>query len=159
MLPRLKQLLEAEHVPYQVHPHRVAYQATAVAAADHVPASEMAKVLVLRSDRQFVMAVLPATRDLELQRLRDLVGDPRLVLADETEFASLFPGCETGAMPPFGDLFGMPLWVDDSLGREEETVFNAGNHRETVHISYRDFVRLAHPEFGDFGRRRDALGN
>lgn len=159
MLPRLKQLLEAERVPYQVHPHPVAYEATAVAAADHVPPSEMAKVLVLRSDRQFLMAVLPATRDLELERLRDAVGDPRLRLASEDEFAGLFPGCEPGAMPPFGRLFGLPLWVDDSLGREEETVFNAGNHRETVHLAYRDYVRVAHPAFGDFGRRRNAFGS
>ena len=155
MLPRLKKLLDTERVPYEVHPHPVAYTAAALAAADHVPPSEVAKVVVLRSDRQFLMAVLPGTRDLELQRLRDIVGDPQLRLASEDEFAGLFPGCELGAMPPFGDLFDMPVWVDDSLGREEETVFNAGNHRETVHIAYRDFVRLAHPAFGEFGRRRD----
>ncbi len=151
MSQRLKEFLEAQHVPYEVHEHPVAYTARAVAAADHVPATEMAKVVVLRSERQFLMAVLPASRDLDLQRARDAVGDRRLRLASEDELTGLFPDCEVGAMPPFGDLFGLPVWVDDSLGREAETVFNAGSHRETVHMAYKDFVRLAHPSFGELG--------
>src|SRR5262249_27973009 len=82
-----------------------------------------------------------------------LVGDPQLRLATEAEFADAFPECELGAIPPIGELFGVPLWVDDSLGREAETVFSAGTHHETVHLAYRDFVRLAKPTFGAFSTR------
>ncbi|HZR81004.1 MAG TPA: YbaK/EbsC family protein [Candidatus Binatia bacterium] len=153
ILPKLKELLDARQVRHEVRAHKVAYTATGVAAADHVPPSEMAKVVVLRGCGGYLMAVLPASRELDVERLRDAVGDPDARLASEDEFAHLFPGCEPGAMPPFGDLFGMPLWADDSLGRESETVFNAGNHRETVHMAYCDFVRLAHPTFAAFARQ------
>lgn len=159
MLQSLQRLLEGQHVPYEVHTHRQAFTATDTAAADNVPPSEMVKVVVLRSGDRFVMAALPASRTLDIERLRETVGDPTLRLATEREFADAFPACEPGAMPPFGELFGMALWVDDSLGREIETVFNAGNHRETVHLAYRDFVRLAKPQFGAFTRRPGAGGH
>jgi Ala-tRNA(Pro) deacylase len=155
ILRSLQRLLEDNHVPYEVHPHPVAYTAKETAAVDGVPPSEMAKVLVLRGRSRLMMAVLPATHALDLERLRATVGDPELRLASEREFADAFPACETGAIPPFGQLFGMPLWVDDSLGRERETVFNGGNHHETVHIAYADYVRLAKPHFGEFSWRGD----
>jgi Ala-tRNA(Pro) deacylase len=104
------------------------------------------------------MAVLPASHTLDLERLRETTGEPGLRLAAEREFADAFPDCEPGAIPPFGQLFGMPVWVDDSLGRERETVFNGGNHRETVHLAYQDFVRLAKPQFGEFSRRGSPRG-
>lgn len=155
ILRSLQRLLDEYHVPYEVHVHPKAYTAKETAAADHVPPSEMAKVLVLRGHDRFLMAVVPATHVLELEQLRRTVGDPELRLASEREFIDAFPACEPGAIPPFGQLFGMPLWVDDSLGRERETVFNGGNHRETVHLAYKDFVRIAKPQFGEFSRRGD----
>jgi Ala-tRNA(Pro) deacylase len=155
MMERLKQLLDASHVPYELHRHARADTATAVATADHVPCSEMAKVVLLRGGDHYVMVVLPASRRLDLSRARDTVEEPDLELASESEVARMFPDCETGAMPPFGDLFGIPVWVDDTLGRESETVFNAGNHRETVHMAYADYVRLAKPSFGALTRPRD----
>lgn len=145
MLQRLREFLDANGVPYQVHAHRNTVTAVSTARADHVPQSEMAKVVMVRARDGYLMAVLPASRRLDLGRLRAAVGDPSLQVAGEDEMSTLFPGCETGAMPPFGALFGLPVWVDDSLGREHETVFNAGNHSETVHMAYRDFVRLASP--------------
>jgi Ala-tRNA(Pro) deacylase len=148
MMERLKQFLDSSHVPYELHEHAPANTATAVAAADHVPCSEMAKVVLLRAGTHYVMAVVPASRRLDLVRTRDAVEEPGLELAAESELVQLFPDCEKGAMPPFGNLFGIPVWVDDALGRESETVFNAGNHRETVHMAYADFVRLAKPSFG-----------
>jgi Ala-tRNA(Pro) deacylase len=154
ILLRLKELLDAKRVPYQVHSHPAAYTAAEVAAADHVPPSEMAKVVVLRSESGFLMAVVPASRELDVERLREAVGDPRLRLATEEEFTPLFPGCEPGAMPPIGDLFGLPVWADDALGREVETVFNGGNHRETVHMAYASFAHLAHPSFAAISRER-----
>ena len=148
MIERLKQLLDSSHVPYELHEHTRANTATAVAAADRIPCSEMAKVVLLRAGDHYVMAVVPASRRLDLARVRDTIEEPDLELASESELVRLFPDCEKGAMPPFGNLFGIAVWVDDVLGRESETVFNAGNHRETVHIAYADFVRLAKPSFG-----------
>ena len=153
ILRSLKRLLDENHVPYEVHAHPRSFTAKETAAADHIPPSEMAKVLVLKSHDHFLMAVLPASHTLDVERLRETVGDDYLRLAAEREFTDAFPACEPGAIPPFGQLFCMPLWVDDSLGRERETVFNAGNHQETVHLAYADFVRLAKPQFGEFSRR------
>ena len=150
IVARLKEFLDASHVPYEVHPHPRALSAVAVARADHVPATEMAKVLLIRSQHDYLVAVLPASRRLDLHRLEELVGE-RLELAREEEVDRLFPRCERGAMPPFGNLFGLPVWVDDSLGREAETVFNGGTHAETVHMAFADFARLAEPSFGNFG--------
>jgi len=153
IMQSLQRLLDDNRVRYEVHAHSRSFTAKETAAADHVPPSEMAKVVVLKSGERFLLAVLPATRTLDLDILRETVGDAKLRLASEREFADVFAGCEPGAIPPFGQLFGMPTWVDDSLGRERELVFNAGNHRETVHLAYEDFVRLAKAEFGEFSRR------
>ncbi len=155
ILRSLRSLLEDHHVPYEVHVHRLSYTARDTAVADHIPPSEMAKVLVLRGRDQLLMAVLPASHTLDLECLRKTVGDPQLRLAAERELVEACPACEAGAIPPFGQLFDMPLWVDDSLGRERETVFNGGNHCETVHVAYEDFVRIAKPQFGEFSRRSE----
>jgi Ala-tRNA(Pro) deacylase len=153
ILQSLQRLLDEHRVRYEVHPHPRTFTAKETASADRVPPSEMAKVLVLRGRDRFLMAVLPASHTLDLARLRETVGDSDLRLASERELADASPGCEPGAVPPFGELFRMPLWVDDSLGRETEIVFNGGNHQETVHLAYQDFVRLATPMFGEFSRR------
>jgi Ala-tRNA(Pro) deacylase len=157
IMQSLQRLLDDNRVRYQVHAHPTSFTAKQTAAADHVPPSEMAKVVVLKSDERFLLAVLPATHTLDLDLLRETVGDPKLRLAPEREFADAFADCEPGAIPPFGRLFGMPTWVDDSLGREREMVFNAGNHRETVHLAFDDFARVAKAEFGEFSRR--GVGN
>ena len=152
MMERLKQFLDASQVRYQVHTHSRANTATAVAAADRIPLSEMAKVVLIRAGRQYMMAVLPASRRLDLAQMRTATEEPDLELASESEVGQLFPDCETGAMPPFGNLFGLAVWVEDSLGRETETVFNAGNHRQTVHMAFSDFARLVKPSFGALAR-------
>lgn len=149
---RLKEHLEANHVRYEVHPHAEAFTALEVARADHVPASEMAKVVMLRSGDEFLMAVLPAPYKVDLTRLRRSARRPELHLATESEFTHLFPECEAGAMPPFGNLFGLPVWVDEPLARQDEIVFNAGTHSQTVHMAYADFERLVHPQVASFGK-------
>lgn len=159
ILASLQRLLDGEHVPYEVHAHRSAMTAADLAAADHVPPSEVAKTVVLRSGERCLLAVLPATRYLDLGRLKALTGDPHLRLATERELGDLFPGCELGAIPPIGGLWGTAVWVDDSLGREDETAFSGGNHHETVHLAYRDFVRVAKPSFGAFSARGAGRGH
>lgn len=150
ILAKLKELLDANDVHYEVHSHRRAFTAQEVAAADHVPGREMAKVVMLRDDGQFFMAVLPAPGHVSLDRFAKAVGRPDMRLATETEFADLFPDCELGAMPPFGHLYGIPVWVDESLTGNDEITFNAGNSEQTVHMKYADFVRLAEPKIASF---------
>jgi Ala-tRNA(Pro) deacylase len=144
ILTTLKKFLDAAGVRYEVRTHGTAYTAQEVAAAEHIPGREMAKVVMVRDGDGYLMTVLPAPYHLSFDRLEKAAGHP-LRLARETEFAELFPGCEPGAMPPFGNLFGIPVWADESLTRDDEIAFNAGNHEQTVHMRYADFERLVKP--------------
>jgi Ala-tRNA(Pro) deacylase len=146
ILTKLKEFLDANRVRYEVRMHRPAFTAQEVAAAEHVPGREMAKVVILRDGDEYLMAVLPAPCHVDLERLGKAAGRANVHLATEAQFASLFPGCDPGAMPPFGNLYGLPVWVDESLTRDEEIVFNAGTHEQTVHMRYADFARLAQPK-------------
>ena len=153
VLTRLEKLLEDQRVPYEVHVHPAAYTATGIAHADHVPETEMAKVVILLSRGELLMVTLPASQAIDLPRMAQLLDDPDVRLAREEEFAERFGDCELGAMPPFGKLFGMPQWAEDTLGREAETAFSAGTHHETIHMAFRDFARLSGAQFGSFGKR------
>jgi Ala-tRNA(Pro) deacylase len=146
ILTKLKEFLDANRVRYQVRSHRAAFTAQEVAAAEHVPGREVAKVVMLRDGDAYLMAVVPAPSHVDLGRLGKAAGRPNLHLATEEQFASLFPGCQPGAMPPFGNLWGLPVWADESLARDEEIAFNAGNHEQTVHMRYADFARLVQPK-------------
>ncbi|MBI4517777.1 MAG: YbaK/EbsC family protein [Deltaproteobacteria bacterium] len=148
ILMKLRDFLDSNSVRYEVASHRQAFTAQEVAAAEHVPGIEVAKVVMLRSGGDFVMVVLPAPYHVDLARARELLGKPDLRLAAEQEFAPLFPKCEAGAMPPFGNLFNVPVWVDEALARDDEIVFNAGTHTQTVRMKYADFARLVAPQVG-----------
>lgn len=150
ILTKLKEFLDAKGVRYEVRSHRTAYTAQEVAAAEHVPGREVAKVVMVRDGGDYLMAVLPAPYHVGLERLARAAERPGLRLATEAEFVRLFPGCDAGAMPPFGNLWGIPVWVDDSLTKDEEIVFNAGNHEQTVRLAYADFARLTQPRVATF---------
>jgi Ala-tRNA(Pro) deacylase len=152
ILGKLKAFLDENGVRYSLHDHPQTFTASATAAAEHVSRAEMAKVVVLRQERKFLMAVLPASWMIDLGTLRRATGMHDLHLATEDEFVSLFPGCEPGAMPPFGNLFGLAVWVDESLARTGEIVFNAGTHSQAVHMAYDDFARLVQPRVASFHR-------
>ena len=145
ILKKLKDFLDGNGVAYEVCSHRTAYTAQEVAAAEHIPGREMAKVVMVRDGSTYLMAVLPAPHHVDLLQVEKATGRHGLRLATEAEFARLFPGCEPGAMPPFGNLYGIPVWADESLTRDDEIAFNAGNHEQTVHMKYADFARLAQP--------------
>ena len=142
---RLKKYLDQQQVPYEIHIHRTAYTAQQVAAEEHVPGRMMAKTIIVESDGQFLMVVLPAPRRVDIATVRQMLRQPQARLATEAEFASLFPDSETGAMPPFGNLYGLPVYVDEELSRDREIVFNAGTHRETIRMRFADFQRLVNP--------------
>lgn len=155
ILTKLKEYLGSNRVRYELRTHAKAYTARGVANAEHLPAIEVAKVVILRSGGEFLMAVLPALYRVDLTQLRHLTGRPELHLATEDEFAKLFPQCEPGAMPPFGNLYGLPVWVDEPLCRQREIAFNAGTHTQTVHMAYADFARLVQPRIASFGKPED----
>jgi Ala-tRNA(Pro) deacylase len=143
---RLKKFLDKEEIPYLTVRHSRAFTAQEVAASCHIPGHEMAKTVIVKLDGEMVMVVLPASAQIDLDLLRDFAGaEGRVRLADELEFEDLFPGCELGAMPPFGNLYGMEVFVAPELAANEEIAFNAGSHTEIIRMSYADFARLVRP--------------
>jgi Ala-tRNA(Pro) deacylase len=146
MLQKLLAFLDENKVEYTLHAHPTAYTAREVASVEHVSAHKVAKTVVFFSENGYGMAVLPGDSMVDLQSLRTLLGVSRLRLATESELNDLFPECELGAMPPFGNISDMPVFVDSSLAGEEMIAFNAGTHRDVVYIKFRDWERLAKPK-------------
>lgn len=147
---RVKAYLEEEGVAYEHGEHPPAFTAQEVAAAEHIPGKELAKTVMLTDGGTFLMAVLPATRRVEIDELREVAGNSELRLAEEEEFADLFPNVEIGAMPPFGNLYDVPVFVDQSLREDESITFNAGTHTDTIRMAYADFERLVDPVVAEF---------
>ncbi len=143
---RLTQFLDVEGIKYVVITHSVAYTAQGIAALTHIPGKELAKTVIVKIDGSYAMAVLPASRQLSLTFLRAAAHAKTVSVAYEGEFKSRFPDCETGAMPPFGNLYGMAVFVDQSLSHDPEIAFNAGSHRELIRLSWSDFERLVEPK-------------
>lgn len=148
---RLQDYFRDNGVECQVQEHPTAYTAQEVAAAEHVSGYQLAKVVVVKADGAMSLAVVPAPYRVELSKLAALAGVPELRLAREEEFEGLFPDCEAGAMPPLGNLYGLDVWVDQSLAEQAEIAFTACDHRHTFRLAYADFERLATPRSGDFG--------
>jgi Ala-tRNA(Pro) deacylase len=159
ILRRLKELLEEARVSYEVYNHPLAYTAQEIAAQQHFSGKEMAKVVVLDVDGRLVMGVIPGSQRINLNTVKASLGAKAVKLATEAEFISRFPECEIGAMPPFGNLFGLPVVVDPALEKDEHIYFNAGNHVQTVRLSYKDFARLIEPQIASLvqtGKREAA---
>ena len=153
ILSKLRESLDQNQVEYTHTVHPLAYTAREVASAEHVPAHGVAKTVVFLSEQGYGMAVLPADCVVDLDQLRLDLGLSRLRLATEAELSELFPGCELGAMPPFGNLWGLPVYVDSAMSGEETIAFNAGTHRDVIHMRYRDFERLVNPAAIPFAKR------
>lgn len=144
--------LRENKVPFEVQHHAVAYTAQEVAASEHVPGRMLAKVVMLLGDGKLSMFVLPAPARVDLEKAAAVLGAREVRLAHEDEFADRFPGCEVGAMPPFGKLYDLPLYVDKSLAEDETIVFEAGTHTDTMSMKYADFERVAKPTVAEFAR-------
>jgi Ala-tRNA(Pro) deacylase len=147
---KLKELLDHEHAKYVTIAHPAAYTAQEVAESAHVSGKEMAKTVVVELGGRMVMAVLPANRKLDLSGLREAAGNAKARLAAEEEFRKLFPDCEVGAMPPFGNLYGMDVYVASALTEDAEIAFNAGSHTELIKMPFQEFQRLTHAKVADF---------
>lgn len=142
---RLHRLLDANHVKYQTIAHLPAPTAQETAAVAHVPGREFAKTVIVNIDGRLAMVVQNAKSLVPLSRIRAVTGAQEVHLASEHEFEDSFPDCEPGAMPPFGNLYGMEVFVTQDLAEDEEITFNAGSHTELVKLGYQDFARLVHP--------------
>jgi Ala-tRNA(Pro) deacylase len=142
---RLRSFLESHSVEYSVTVHPRAYTAREVAVAEHLPPRELAKTVVLFGDGEYLMVVIPANKVVDLPEARLVLGSNQVRLATEEELGKLFPDCELGAMPPFGSLYRMQVCLDSSLNGEDRIAFNAGTHREVLHMKMIDFRRLTQP--------------
>ena len=150
MLAKLCELLDANRVPYSPLVHHAAFTPQEVAAAEHVPGREHAKVAIVKAGKRFVMAVLPAPKKIDFHKLAAVLPEKEARLAAEDEFSGLFSECEPGAMPPFGSLFGLSVIVDASLEKDDSIAFQAGTHVESLRMRYADFKRIAKPQVADF---------
>ncbi len=155
-LASLVNFLDQNNVKYVVISHSPAYTAQGIAALAHIPGKEVAKTVVIKLDGKLVMTVLPANFHVNLGLLKKATEAKTAELASEAEFKDRFPECETGAMPPFGNLYGMDVFADEKLAEDKEIVFNAGSHRELIRMAWEDFERLAIPKVIRLTARRAA---
>jgi len=149
---RLEQYLREQSVPFQVQHHPETFTAQELAASEHVSGKSVAKVVMVLADGQLVMLALPAPDHVDLAKVRTLLGARDVRLAGEADFASWFPDCEVGAMPPFGHLYELALYLDESLVDDGTIYFQAGTHTDTISMSFADYQRLAHPAIAVFAR-------
>jgi Ala-tRNA(Pro) deacylase len=147
---RLKLYLDDHKVKYVTIKHSLAYTAREIAESAHIQRRELAKTVMVNIDGKMAMAVLPATEKASLRLLKRAAGASKVTLASEDEFRDRFPECELGAMPPFGNLYGMEVFVAESLRENREIAFNAGSHVEVIKLAYQDFDRLAKPKVMSF---------
>ena len=147
---KLKEFLDKEKIKYVSIIHSPAYTAQEVAASAHITGKELAKTVIVQLDGETAMAVLPANRKIVLQDLREVTRADQVKFVPEDQFKKLFPDCETGAMPPFGNLYGMEVYAAAALGENEAIAFNAGSHTEIIKLAYKDFERLAKPKVVSF---------
>ncbi|MFC1651207.1 aminoacyl-tRNA deacylase [Candidatus Latescibacterota bacterium] len=139
---KLKDFLDSNNVKYVAIKHSTAYTAQDVAASTHVPGREMAKTVMVKVDGKMTMAVLPASNKVDFGLLKKAIGTKNIELADEKEFKDMFPECDVGAMPPFGNLYGIDVYVSQNLAVDEEIAFNAGSHTEIIKLAFEDYKRL-----------------
>ena len=149
---RLKQFLDTSKVKYTATKHPVVYTAQEIAAAQHIPGRQLAKSVLVNTDRGVALAVLPAIHLIDLKKLKAALDAKTVSIAKEADIKQHFPDVEVGAMSPFGNLYQVPVVVDRVLGESEEITFNAGSHTDTATMRYRDFAALAKPRVGAFGQ-------
>jgi len=152
LLDKLRVFLDENHAEYTHTVHSLAYTAREVAAAEHLPAREVAKAVVIHGDEGYHMLVLPASKLVDFQEVRLALGLSHARMVPETELNRLFPDCELGAMPPIGNLYGIQVYLDSGLASEDMITFNGGTHRDVVHMTTREFRRLVRPTIVSLAR-------
>lgn len=143
---KLRDYLDQNHIKYMILLHSPAFTAQEIAASAHVSGRKLAKTVIVKLKKGLAMIVLPAKDHVNFAELRSITGDETVDLAVESEFKDRFPGCEVGAMPPFGSLYGMPVFITGNLASERILIFNAGSHSELMQVAMKDFEQLEHPK-------------
>jgi Ala-tRNA(Pro) deacylase len=156
-IKKLKAFLDENNVKYITIRHSGAYTSQEIAASAHIAGKEFAKTVIIKIDGKMAMAVLPASYQLNFKLLHEIFGTQQVTLATEAEFKYAFPDCEVGAMPPFGNLYDMEVFVAESLAEDKDIAFNAGNHTEMIKLSYADFERRVHPRVFKFSQKTVSL--
>lgn len=151
---KIREYLDSHQIAYQFCTHSPAYTAQGLAHVQHVSGKELAKVVMVVVNGRMMMTVLPGSHRVEIERLEGLLEGQKSRLATEEEFKDLFPDCEVGAMPPFGNLYNLEVWADSELQKHQSITFNAGTHVETIRMSLEDFNRLVQPKTGSFSTLR-----
>jgi Ala-tRNA(Pro) deacylase len=154
-LTKLRQYLDSRNIKYLVVSHSVAYTAQGIAALVHLSGKKLAKTVIVKIDGVLAMAVVPASMHVDLELLRAAAGAELVELATEQEFQNAFPDCETGAMPPFGNIYDMPVYADCRLAEHQEITFTAGSHRELMRMNWTDLVRLVEPQITNLTQRME----
>lgn len=145
-LTKIKEFLNQHNIKYIIIKHSSAFTAQEIAASAHISGKELAKTVMIKFDGKMAMAVLPASYKISFDDLKEVLGVEKVRLAYEQEFMDKFPDCEVGAMPPFGNLYGMEVYVAESLADDEEIAFNACSHTELIRMNYKDFEELVKPK-------------
>lgn len=143
---KVKEFLDKHEIKYVSMSHSPAFTSQEIAAAAHISGRELAKTVVVKIDGKLAMVVIPANHQVNFAKLRDATGAKAVDLASESEFKDKFSGCEVGAMPPFGPLYDIPVYLSSMLGQQDHIVFNAGSHSELVQLSFPDFEKLVKPK-------------
>jgi Ala-tRNA(Pro) deacylase len=152
-IQKLKKFLDDNGIKYVSMQHSAAYTAQEVAALAHIPGELMAKTVMVKIDGKMAMAVVPASHQIDFDRLREVAGAESVELASEEEFKDYFPACDVGAMPPFGNLYDMPVYCANALSEDVEIAFSAGSHSELIRLSFADYEQLVQPEIASFSKR------
>jgi len=150
MMKQLKEYLDTNGIKYRVITHSAAYTAQEIAATAHVPGKEMTKVVEIKIDGKLAMAVLPASHFVDLRRIKEMTHATHIETAKEEDYKDIFSDCEVGSMPPFGNLVNQMVFVSTDLAEDPQIAFNAGNHRELVVLSYKDYEKLVKPQVFSF---------
>jgi len=152
-IQKLKKFLDDNGIKFVSIQHSAAYTAQEVAALAHIPGEELAKTVMVKIDGKMAMAVVPASHQVDFDRLREVAGAKQVELASEGEFKDFFPACDVGAMPPFGNLYDMAVHVSTALSEDLEIAFSAGSHSELIRLAYADYEQLVQPEIASFSKR------
>jgi Ala-tRNA(Pro) deacylase len=154
-IPRnIKQYLFHGNAVYAHKTHPVAFTSQEIAEVDHVPGNQFAKTVILNTGEKLIMAVVPGDHIIDIDELKEKIGCDHLELATEKDFIEKFPSCQPGAMPPFGKLFGLPVYCDDALAKQSEIEFNAGTHADTIRMDFNSFNKLENPLVLTFSEKR-----
>ena len=151
-LNKIRAFLDEKKIKYRIISHSIAYTAQEIAAQAHVSGKEVAKTVIVKLDGKLAMAVVQASQRVNLDLLKQAAGAKKAELASEGEFASAFPDCDLGAMPPFGNLYDMPVYVAEPLAKDEQIAFNACSHTELIRMAFADFEKLVRPKIAPLGK-------